>query len=46
VLGYIFAHLYQKSNSIFPGMILHFLVNAFGIITLFVLLRYGYFTPR
>jgi membrane protease YdiL (CAAX protease family) len=46
VLGYIFSHLYQKSNSIFPGMILHFLVNAFGIITLFVLSRYGYLTPR
>jgi len=46
VLGYIFSHLYQKSNSIFPGMILHFLVNAFGIITIFILLRFGYLTPR
>ena len=46
VLGYIFSHLYQRSNSIFPGMLLHFLVNAFGIITLLVLSRYGYLTPR
>jgi len=45
VLGYIFSHLYQRSNSIFPGMLLHFLVNAFGIITLFVLSRYGFLTP-
>jgi len=45
VLGYIFSHLYQRSNSIFPSMLLHFLVNAFGIITLFVLSRYGFLTP-
>jgi membrane protease YdiL (CAAX protease family) len=41
VLGYIFSYLYQRSNSILPGMILHFLVNAFGIITIFALTRAG-----
>jgi hypothetical protein len=46
VLGLIFSYLYQKSNSVFPGMIMHFLVNAFGIITIFELTRYGLFTPR
>lgn len=41
VLGYIFSYLYHKSNSIIPGMIMHFMVNAFGIITIFALMRAG-----
>jgi uncharacterized protein len=46
LLGYIFSHLYQKSNSIFPGMIMHFLVNAFGVIALLAAMHFGYLTPR
>jgi hypothetical protein len=46
VLGYIFSYLYQKSNSIFPGMLMHFLVNGFGIFTIFVLSRSGLPIPR
>ena len=46
ILGYMFSYLYQKSNSIFPGMLMHFLVNAFGIITIFVLTRSGLPIPR
>jgi membrane protease YdiL (CAAX protease family) len=32
VLGNVLAYVYHKSNSLWPGMILHFLVNAFGLI--------------
>jgi CAAX protease family protein len=28
ILGYLFAYLYQKSNSVWPGMIFHTLLNA------------------
>jgi membrane protease YdiL (CAAX protease family) len=31
VLGFLFAFLYQKTNSIWPGMILHFLVNTIAM---------------
>jgi membrane protease YdiL (CAAX protease family) len=41
ILGYIFSYLYQKSNSIFPGMVMHFLVNGFSLVTIFVLTRSG-----
>jgi len=30
-LGYVFAFLYHRANSIWPGIIMHFLLNAFGI---------------
>jgi CAAX protease family protein len=46
LLGYIFSYLYQKSNSIFPGMLMHFLVNAFGLFTIFALTRSGFPIPR
>jgi uncharacterized protein len=41
LIGYIFSYLYQKSNSILPGMLMHFLVNAFGFIGLFVFMHFG-----
>jgi membrane protease YdiL (CAAX protease family) len=31
VLGMLLAYLFHKSNSVWPGIILHFLVNAFGL---------------
>jgi uncharacterized protein len=31
ILGCLLAYMYHKSNSIWPGVILHFLVNAFGL---------------
>jgi membrane protease YdiL (CAAX protease family) len=46
MLGYIFTYLYRKSNSILPGMLMHFAVNAFGIITIFISQRAGLLTPR
>lgn len=36
ILGYLFAYLYQRSNSIWPGMILHVLVNAFALSVVYV----------
>jgi membrane protease YdiL (CAAX protease family) len=36
ILGYLFAYLYQRSNSIWPGMILHTLVNGFAMIIVFL----------
>jgi uncharacterized protein len=36
VLGYLFACLYQKSNSVWPGVILHFLWNTFAVIAIYV----------
>jgi len=35
VLGYLFAALYEKSNSIWPGMIVHFLWNTFAVIAIY-----------
>ena len=31
ILGCLLAYMYHRSNSIWPGVILHFLVNAFGL---------------
>ena len=30
-LGYLFAYLYQRSNSIWPGMIIHALLNGIAV---------------
>jgi membrane protease YdiL (CAAX protease family) len=35
-LGCLFAYLYQRSNSIWPGLILHMTVNAIAMIALYV----------
>lgn len=31
ILGNVLAYIYHRSNSVWPGMIIHFLVNAFGL---------------
>lgn len=31
ILGCLLAYLYHRSNSVWPGIILHFLVNSFGL---------------
>lgn len=36
LLGALFAYLYQRTESVFPGMILHFAVNALGSCVLLV----------
>jgi len=45
ILGYIFSYLYQRTGSIWPGIILHFLVNAFGMLAVFAYLHSGQITP-
>ena len=32
ILGCLLAYVYQRSNSLWPGIILHFLVNSFGLL--------------
>jgi hypothetical protein len=39
-LGFLFAYLYQRSNSIWPGIILHTLLNSFSLCTLFMVTQY------
>ena len=31
ILGCLLAYMYHRSNSLWPGIILHFLVNSFGL---------------
>ncbi|NQT71510.1 MAG: CPBP family intramembrane metalloprotease [Chloroflexi bacterium] len=38
ILGYIFAFLYHRSNSILPGILMHFIVNLWGVFVEFVIL--------
>ena len=36
VLGYIFAYLYQRSGSVWPGMIIHAAMNALAMAVLYL----------
>lgn len=38
ILGYVFAFLYHRSNSIWPGILMHFIVNLWGVFVEFVIL--------
>jgi membrane protease YdiL (CAAX protease family) len=40
-LGFLFAYLYQRSNSIWPGVILHTLINSVGLCALYVVTQYA-----
>lgn len=37
ILGFTFSYLYHQSKSIWPGILMHFLVNSFGICSVLVL---------
>ena len=39
-LGFLFCYLYQRSNSIWPGIILHTLINSFGLCGAYLLSQY------
>jgi len=41
LLGALFAYLYHRTESVFPGMILHFLVNAMGSCVLLAASQFG-----
>lgn len=36
IFGFLFAYLYHRSNSVWPGIILHVLVNALGLCAAYV----------
>ena len=40
-LGLLFCFLYQRSNSIWPGIILHTLINGVGLCGTYLLTQYG-----
>lgn len=39
LMGYIFAFVYNRSNSLWPSVILHFLINSFGMCAMLALLQ-------
>jgi len=45
ILGLLLAYMYHRSNSVWPGIILHFLVNAFGFCSLYAVTRLSDFIP-
>jgi len=45
ILGLLFAYIYHRTNSIWPGIILHFLVNAFGFCSLYAVTQLSDFIP-
>ena len=40
-LGFLFCYLYQRSNSTWPGIILHTLINSFGLCGAYILSQYA-----
>lgn len=45
ILGCLLAYLYQRSNSVWPGVILHMAVNTFGLISVYILTQYPNLIP-
>lgn len=45
ILGIVLAYVYHRSNSVWPGVILHFLVNAFGLCGAYVATRFPGIIP-
>lgn len=45
VLGSVLAYVYHRSNSVWPGIILHFLVNAFGLCGAYVTTQFPNLIP-
>ena len=39
LLGCVLAYVYHRTNSLFPGMILHFIINAWGLCAAFSLYK-------
>ncbi len=40
LLGGVLAYVYHRSNSLFPGMIIHFIINAWGFCALFAAYKF------
>jgi len=45
ILGNVLAYVYHRSNSIWPGVIMHFLVNAFGLCGVYFATNYQNLIP-
>jgi membrane protease YdiL (CAAX protease family) len=45
ILGCLLAYLYHRTNSVWPGIILHFLVNAFGLAGAYFATQYQNLIP-
>lgn len=45
VLGVVMTYVYHRSNSVWPGVILHFLVNASSTCSVYVLSQFPSFIP-
>jgi hypothetical protein len=41
ILGYLLAYLFHKSNSLWPGIILHFSVNSFGFCMIYAVSQFS-----
>ena len=45
ILGNVLAYVYHRSNSVWPGILLHFLVNAFGLFGAYFATHYQSLIP-
>ena len=45
ILGNVLAYVYHRSNSVWPGVILHFLVNGFGLCAAYAATQLQGFIP-
>ena len=45
ILGCLLAYLYQRSNSVWPGVILHMLVNTVGLVSVYFITQYPNLIP-
>ena len=45
ILGGVLAYLYHRSNSVWPGVILHVMVNSFGLCAAYVATQYPQLIP-
>ena len=45
ILGCLLAYMYHRSNSIWPGIVLHFLVNSFGLLGAYFVSNYPNLIP-
>ncbi len=45
ILGNLLAYLYHRSNSVWPGVVLHMAVNTFGLLSVYILTQYPNLIP-
>jgi len=45
ILGCLLAYVFHRSNSIWPGILLHFLVNSFGLLGAYFASNYQHLLP-